>query len=223
MKPIIIFGTGTMAKLALHCFRQSEAHRVSAFCVDDAFLSCTEFEGLPVVRFSQLERDFPQDSYRIFVGLGYQKLNAVRRDFFQKFESMGYEFASCISPRAIIMNDHAIGRNCFIMEGVTVQAFSCIGDNCIFWSGSVVSHDSVIGNNCFLAANCVVGGMAKIGDNCFLGINSTVRDRIHIGEKCLVGAGGLVLQNLAAGSLVVENATPVASVSAEQALRFIDI
>lgn len=223
MKPVIIFGAGTMAKLAWHCFAHETEHSVVAFCVDDEHYEASEFCGLPVIRASELGEQWPPASCRIFVALGYQNLNKARREAFEKYRALGYETVSCISSKALVMNGGNIGENCFVMAGAILQAFTSIGDNCICWSGCVVAHESHIGDHCFLAAHSVVGGMASVGEHTFLGMNATVRDAVRVGKNCLVGAGSLVLADLDDDSLVAENATPLSSCKASTALRFIDI
>ncbi len=223
MKPVFIFGAGTMAKLAWHCFEHETQYSVSSFIVDDSLYSQNEFCGLPIISSNDFIQNNPPEACLLFIALGYQKLNSLRQYIFEKFKNLQYRFISCISSRAMIMNEGNIGKNCFIMEGAVIQPFSRIGDNCILWSGSILSHESSIGNNCFLAAHSVVGGMVSIGDNAFLGMNTTVRDHVKIGKSCLVGAGSLVLSDLEDNSFVSVNATPVSAYSAQEALRFIDI
>ena len=223
MTPVIIFGTGTMARLAWHVFEQETLCSVAGFCVDEQFYSGDEFCGLPVFPAENLVHDYPPDKYAIFIALGYQKLNALRRDVFMHYESLGYRFASCISSRSFIMNGGNIGRNCFILEGTVIQPFSTVGDNCICWSGSVIAHESRIGDHCFLAAHSVVGGQTEIGAETFLGINATVRDAVHVGRRCLIGAGSLVLHDIPDGGVVAEKATPLAPYDTTKALTYISI
>lgn len=223
MKPVVIFGTGTMARLAWHCFKTETTCSVAAFCIDDEYFHAETFCTLPVVCASKLYTAYPPEKYRIFVALGYQKLNKIRRDIFERYKKIGYESASCISLKALISNEQSIGENCFVMAGAILQPFSVVGNNCICWSGCVVAHESRVGDHCFLAAHSVIGGMATVGDATFLGMNSTVRNAVHVGKRCLVGAGSLILEDLADDSLVVAKATPVSPTPASAALRFIDI
>lgn len=213
MKPVIIFGAGTVARLAWRCFEEETPYTVGAFCVDDAMYAHQSYCGLPVISATQLEKEYLPSAYSMFVALGCQELNALRASIYEKYVSLGYSFVSCISSRALIMNGGKIGRNSFIMEGAIVQPFSSIGDNCVCWSGCAVSHESSIGNHCFLAAQSAVGGMSSIGEYSFLGMRSAVHDGLRIGRKCLVGAGSLVLSDLPDHSRVAEKATLVASAS----------
>lgn len=223
MKPVIIFGAGTIGRLAWWYFTKEMGCNVAAFCVDDSWFGEAGVHGVPVIRASALEALWPPGSCRLFVALGYQKLNLLRKQIFEAYLARGYETVSCVSTRALVADAQAIGRNCFLMEGAVVQPFARVGDNCICWSGCIVAHESRIGNHCFLAAHCIVGGMASIGDATFLGMNSTVRDAVHVGKGSLVGAGSLILQDLPDDSLVAASATPVSRTPASAALRFIDI
>lgn len=222
MTPVIIFGAGTVARLAWRYFEEETPHSVAAFCVDDALYTRDAYCGLPIVRSSELEELWPPDACHMFVALGYQDLNRLRQATFEKYTALGYDMISCISSKAII-NGGTVGKNCFVMEGAILQPFSSVEDNCICWSGCIVAHESRIGKHCFLAAHSVVGGMACIGDNTFLGMNATVRDAVRVGKNCLIGAGSLVLTDVDDDGLVAEKATPVAACKAHQALRFIKI
>ena len=223
MKPVIIFGTGTVAKLAWNIITRESLAHIAAFCVDDAYCTQSQFCGLPVLPASSLASLWPPQSCSIFVALGYQKLNALRQEAIERFAGEGYELASCISSHALVMNDGAIGRNAFVMEGCILQPYSVLGDGCICWSGCVVAHESRIGNYCFMAAHSVVGGRTEIGDGTFIGLNAAIRDEVHVGRNCLIGAGSLVLSDLADNSFVAEKGTPTAPYSAQKALSFISI
>lgn len=223
MRPVIIFGAGPVGRLAFWYFTRELGREVAAFCVDDACYGGERACGLPILRASVLEAQWPPASCHLFVAVGYQKLNRARQEIFEAWTARGYETVSCISTRALVAEPGAIGRNCFIMEGALVQPFASVGDDCICWSGAMVAHESRVGDHCFLAAHSVVGGMATIGDNTFLGMNSTVRDGVRVGSGCLVGAGSLVLRDLPDDCLVAAGESPVSRTPASAALRFIGI
>lgn len=223
MKDVVIFGTGAIARLAAYYFRAGSQFNVAAFCVDDEFYASSTVLDIPVVPFSQLPAELPPESYEAFVGLGYQKLNRVRRRVCERIAALGYSLASCISSRAAILNEGSYGKNCFIMEGAVLQPFSRVGNNCICWTNSIVTHESIVGDNCFLSAGSVIGGMSVIGDNCFLGVNATIRNGVTIGNNCVIGAGSVILNDLKDDTLVAAHSTPPAKMPASVALRFIDL
>lgn len=195
-KPLVIFGTGQLAEIALNYFRTDSEHEVIALTVDDAFLPERPRMGLPVVPFESLSSHFPPEECNLFVALAYRERNGFRRERFLAGRSAGYRFPSYVSSRAIVMNPYNIGENCFILEGSVVQPFVRVGDNATIWSGTQVGHHSEIGNHVFAAPSVAISGNVTIRDNVFLGINSTVRDGITIGEEAIVGAGALIMNDV---------------------------
>lgn len=223
MKDLIIFGAGTIGKLAAWYFEHSSEYRFVSFCVDDAYLATDAIRSKRIISMSDLEKEWPPGSSDIFVAIGYQKLNRRREELVSLFVDKGYNLASCIAKGSVIHNDHQYGYNCFIMENAVLQPFSRVGNNCIVWSGAVVSHEARIGNNCFLAANCTVGGRSEIGDNCFLGIGACVRDSIKMGAFSIAGAGSVILSSVPQDSFIPAKPTKAAPFSAHKAMKFIDI
>lgn len=226
MKKLVIFGTGSIARLAACYFNARSAYSLCAFCVDDSYYDNGDRRGTlmgrPIIPASALVDSCPPDTHEAFVGIGYQDLNSARQRICQRLIGLGYSLASCVSPDARIFDKEAHGWNCFIMEGAVLQPFSRLGNNCICWSNSVVAHESIVEDNCFLSAGCVVGGMAHIGHNTFLGINSSIRNNITIGKDCVIGAGCVILNDLKDGSLTSLRSATIARVGAREALRFID-
>lgn len=222
-KPLIIYGAGTVAKLAAWYFCKEKEYDLKGFCIDDSYYQPGAISDLPVITFSQLSDLYPPRKCQIFIGLGYQKLNSVRSAACQRFAGLGYELASCISSKAIIMTDNGPGPNSFIMPGVIIEPFVHIGSNCICWSGSLIAHESHVEDNCFFAAGSKVGGMANIGKNSFLGLNSVVQNNVSLGDDCLIGAGCVVRHNLPEGTLLSAPLSIKSKLKATQAVRFIDL
>lgn len=194
---LVIFGTGDIAELAHTYFSTDSTFDVVAFTVDREFHKETTFCGLPVVPFEDVQRLYPAAEHAMFVALSYTRLNALRRDKFLAAKAMGYRLASYVSSRATVLNNGAVGENCFILEDNTVQPFVRIGDNVTLWSGNHIGHHSQIADHTFIASHVVVSGGCKIGEMCFIGVNATLRDHIEIGARCVIGAGALLLSNAA--------------------------
>ncbi|WP_454764700.1 acetyltransferase [Cupriavidus campinensis] len=210
--PLVIFGAGDIAQLAHYYFSHDSDYEVVAFCVDAAYLSATNFCGLPVVSFDVVAEQYPPDSHAFFVALSYTKLNAVRKEKYTLAKEKGYRLASYVSSRATVLNDGRIGDNCFILENNVIQPFVTIGDNVTLWSGNHIGHHSTIQGHCFLASHIVVSGGVEIGERCFIGVNATLRDHIAVGPLCVIGAGALMLGDAAAEGVYVSEATPRSAV-----------
>lgn len=223
MKPLIIFGAGCIAKLAYWYFENMSQEHIAAFCVDDKYYIEPIFCDIPVIKFSELYKYYGPSNCKIFVALGYQELNKLRRNAVARFKELKYEIISCVSPYARIMNNGNYGINCFIMDSVILEPYSRLGDCCMCWCGSIVTHESEIGSGCFLGANCVVGGRTRIGENTFLGINSTVRNEVVIGDNCVIGASTLVMTDLPDETLVAQRPTQYKTGIVRKAMHYIGI
>ena len=202
---IIIFGNGNLAKLAHYYFTIDSTYKVVGFTVDKIYKNSDNFLGLPLVSFEEIMIKYPPKFFKIFIAIGYSKMNEIRKIKYEEFKSMGYELVSYISSKANIAPNVEIGDNCFILENNNVQPFSIIKNNVILWSGNHIGHDSKIGHHCFLASHVVVSGCVEIGNQCFLGVNATIVNNIKIGYKTLVGAGCLIRKNTESNSVYFEN------------------
>jgi sugar O-acyltransferase (sialic acid O-acetyltransferase NeuD family) len=201
---MIIFGTSDYAQLAHFYFSRFTDYRVVGFTVDSDYLPETgEAFGLPVIPFEEVETRCPPESHDMFVAVTYLKLAQVRRDKFLAAKDKGYRLASYVSEHATMLNDNAIGENCFIFEDNTVQPFVTIGDNVYLWSGNHIGHHSTIGAHSCVTSHVVVSGHVTIGERCFLGVNATLRDNITIGDECVIGAGAVIASDAEPGGVYV--------------------
>lgn len=211
-RPLVIFGAGDIAQLAHYYFSHDSEYEVVAFTVDAKYRQADTFCGLPVVEFERIVEAYPPDRHACFVALSYAKLNAVRKEKYLAVKALGYRIASYISSSATILNDGAIGENCFVLEDNTVQPFSTIGNNVTLWSGNHIGHHSTIDDHVFVASHVVVSGGVKIGAQSFVGVNATLRDHVTIGERCVIGAGALILEDAEAEGVYVGTGTERARV-----------
>jgi sugar O-acyltransferase (sialic acid O-acetyltransferase NeuD family) len=219
MRNLVIFGLTDAAELAHYYFSRQSEYEVVAFCADSKYINTLEFCGKAVVPFENLTANFPPDRYDLFIAVGYSKLNQIRMEKYLAAKAMGYRLATYVSPAATVLNDGGIGENCFILEDNTIQPFASIGNNVTLWSGNHIGHHSSIGDHCFLASHIVVSGRVKIGDRCFVGVNATFRDNISIGAACIIGAGSLILSDVEAGGVYVEDETARSRVPSDRVRR----
>ncbi|MCW2002508.1 sugar O-acyltransferase (sialic acid O-acetyltransferase NeuD family) [Xanthomonas arboricola] len=206
-QPLVIFGSGDIAQLAHYYFTNDSEYQVAAFTVDAAYITESQFCGLPVVAFEELAERYPAEDYALFIALSYSKLNAIRKEKYISSKQAGYRLASYVSSRATVLNDDRIGENCFILEDNTIQPFVQIGNNVTLWSGNHIGHHSTIQDHCFIASHVVVSGGVTIEEQCFIGVNATLRDHIRVGMRTVVGAGVLLLADAADEGLYIGSAT----------------
>src|SRR6266446_7917194 len=178
MAKLVIFGTGDAARVAHYFFTRDSHHEVTAFTVDPEYLGGESFFDLPLVDFGEVVERYPPQDHKMFVALGYSKMNKARAEKYHQAKSKGYELVSYVSSRCSFLTEHPVGDNCFILEDNTVQPFVRIGNNVTLWSGNHIGHDSVIEDHCFLASQIVVSGRVTIRSYCFVGVNATLRNAI---------------------------------------------
>jgi len=213
MKPkLVIFGSGDIAQLAHYYLSTDSNYEIVGFSVDGAYLTKTDFCGLPVVAFEEIAERYPPDTNELFVALSYSKLNEVRKGKYLAAKALGYQLASYISSRCTVLNASKIGENCFILEDNTIQPFVTIGNNVTLWSGNHIGHHSTIHDHCFIASHVVISGGVEIDESCFIGVNATLRDHIKVGAKCVIGAGALLLADAEPEGVYIGQATERAKI-----------
>jgi sugar O-acyltransferase (sialic acid O-acetyltransferase NeuD family) len=206
-KPVVIFGAGSFARVAAVYLAQDSPRELLAYTVDGEYADAEKFGGLPLVPFEDLLESYPPDRVDLLVATGYQGVNRLRREIYERCKELGYGFVTYVSSRAMSMTDGAIGENTFVFEANVIQPFVEIGDNVVLWSGNHIGHHSRIGSHCFIASHAVISGHVTIGDNCFVGVNATFRDGISVGPSCVVGAGAVVLEDQEEGTVLGATAT----------------
>jgi sugar O-acyltransferase (sialic acid O-acetyltransferase NeuD family) len=194
MSKVVLFGAGSLAEVVHFYLTHDSPHQVVAFTVHQSHLKATEFHGLPVVPFETLEQTYPPGEFKMYVAVGYLKLNTVRAAIYQEARNKGYELITYINSKCTHWGDTKIGDNCFIFEDNTIQPFVTIGNNVSLWSGNHIGHHVTIGDHCSITSHVVVSGHVKIGTHCFIGVNATIRDQVTIGNSCIIGAGSLIMR-----------------------------
>lgn len=206
-RDLVIFGTANFGTLAQFYFERDSDYRVVAYTAHAEHVRSSEFNGLPLVPFEELERHYPPDSVSMFVAIGYRKMNRIRASVYDQAKGRGYALATYVSSRCTNWSPDAIGDNCFIFEDNTIQPFVTIGNDVVLWSGNHVGHHSAIADHCFLSSHVVVSGFVTVQPYCFLGVNATIRDGVTIGEGSLIGAGSIIMKSTAPREVYIPQRT----------------
>lgn len=193
-RPLVIFGAGSVARLAYYHATEELGLQVSAFAVDTGWCSETQLEGLPVVDAELLHGTHPPSQVSVFVAVGYSSMLRRARAW-RRIVEIGWYTPSIISPRAHVAKTATIGPNCFIMPGAVIEPDTTLGSNNTVWSNATICHNSMIGSHNFFASNSTLGGETIVGDRCFFGFSSTVLQQRIVGSDVLVAAASLVTSN----------------------------
>ena len=95
-KKVIIFGVSDFAKLIKHYFDIDSKYKIVAFCIDDKYQKDDTFCGLPVIKYSEINKYSPNE-YSFFIAIGYSKLNSIRAEVYTRLKKLGYSFVNYIS------------------------------------------------------------------------------------------------------------------------------
>ena len=189
--PLVIFGTGSVARLAHHHATRELGLEVSAFAVDACWRNQTELLGLPVLEAESLADMYPPGRAAVFVAVGYRSM-PLRAAAWRRFADAGWDTPSLVSPRAHVAATARLGPNCFVMPGAVVEPGAELGANNLVWSNATICHDGRIGSDNFFASNSTLGGEVTVGDRCFFAFSSTVLQHRTLGSDVMLGAAALL-------------------------------
>jgi len=191
---LLIFGSGSLARLAYYYARYEMQRKVLAFIVDESYKSINEWDGIPVISWESGLRKYGTDYAEIFVAVGYKSL-AAKQTLFERAKDAGFSFASIIANSAYVAKTSVVGENNFLMPTTVVEPGVRLGHNNVLWSGSIVCHDTKINNHNFIAANVTLGGEVRVDCRCFFGFGATVTERLNIASDVVVGANSLMMDD----------------------------
>jgi sugar O-acyltransferase (sialic acid O-acetyltransferase NeuD family) len=208
LRELVIFGAGDFASVARAYFSADSGYQVAAFTVDRERLEITALDGLPVVPFETVEREYPPARFAMFVAVGFNGMNKARAAICARAKQKGYTLASYVSSRAVVGPELACGENCFILENNVVQPFVRIGADVVLWSGNHIGHHVEIGDHCFISSQVVLSGRVRVGAYSFLGVNACVKQGVIIAPECFIGAGAVILKDTRPEEVYIVKSTP---------------
>lgn len=192
---LIIIGTSTTACQAYDFVKYHDLYDITGFAVDKLYYEIPEFLGLPVYELDKLEEIPDIKNTFLFVAMLWNRLNADRRDVYNRLKMGGGRFANLISPTAV-NRGRLKGDNCWIHDYVVIKSDAEIGANCMIMAHTLLGAYASLGDHCFCGARSVIGGGASVGNQTFIGINCVVYDETKVGSQCILGACGAIKRNV---------------------------
>ncbi len=149
-------------------------------------------------------RDLAETDSIIFaVGSG-----AARKQLSFRFPSLTP--ATIISGSAIVSTTATISAGTMICDYVLVNHSAVVGRHVQLNCFSQISHDCIIGDFVTFAPRVSCNGWVEIEDGVTVGAGAIIRNgrserRLHIGRGATIGMGAVVLEDVAANTVVVGN------------------
>ncbi|MEA9413107.1 MULTISPECIES: acetyltransferase [unclassified Flavobacterium] len=193
---LIIFGTGELAQLAYFYFSHDSEYDVLGFTLDSTYIDSPNYLGLPLIPFEEIENIYPPDEYKMFIAIGYSKLNQNRIDKYNQAKTKGYVLASYVSSKSTSWPGLVVGENTFIMEDNTIMPFCVIGNNILVFVNNIIAHHMVIKDHVTITSHCAIGGNVIIEEKAFIGLNASLRNNIVIGQGAIIGTAANVVKDV---------------------------
>lgn len=193
-RPLVIFGAGTLARLAHYYASCEMGLQVLGFVVDASRKDRTEYCGLPVLSWEECLEKHPPARSCMYIAVGYRDMRQ-RQTLFDRAKTSGYTLKSIVSNSAFLAQTAQMEEGNFIMPRVVIEPGVCLGTNNIVWSNTTICHDTSIGHHNFFASNVTVGGEAVVGSRSFFGFGSTVGQQRRVGDDVLLAAHSLLLND----------------------------
>lgn len=131
---------------------------------------------------------------RYTIGIGNPIL---RKKMYEKFQKIGGELISTISPKASIGHHGiTISKGCNIMDQAVLSNDIYLGIGCLIYFNAMVTHDVKLGDFVQISPGASLLGRGVIGDYSEIGSNATILPDVIIGKNVIVAAGSVVTKNI---------------------------
>ena len=188
MKNVIIFGANDLGRLLKFYMEQDgDQRRIVAFTMDRQYVTDTNFLGLPVIAFEDIENEYLPSDYEIMLAIGNSKMNDIRKNVFLRCKEKGYTVASFYHSSCSI-HSRNIGEGNILLESCLVYPFAQIGNGNLLWDHVLISHDCIVGNFNTFSSYADLCGYVTIGNNGYFGKHCIINEYSEIADYTLVGA-----------------------------------
>lgn len=211
VKSFAIIGAGGHASVLADILLRQNSNIVAVVTTDKPANNGI-FSNVPVYDDDSFVDTFSKDDVFLINGIGQLPYSRLRENIYNRYISLGYQFASVISDYSIISPYAVIADSVQIFPGSIVQAGSLINENSIINSGSIIEHDSVIGKHNHVSPGSVICGGVKTGDSVCIGAGTTIIQSVTIGNGCIIGAGCVITKDIESGYICYPSRVHIAKV-----------
>lgn len=202
--PVLIFGAGTLGKIALDIFNRNNV-LVYGFLDDDKKLHNTEIGEIVVLG----ETD--DDGFLKIVGQKTESFVAISNIKVKKKiveilnERRHVMPVNAIHDRSVVSENAVIGHGNLVMANAVVNPFAKIGNHCIIQSGVVIDTDANVADYVTIASGAMINAGAELAEGAFIGSNAVIVTGIKVGKNARVGAGSVVIEDVPDNATVFGN------------------
>jgi UDP-perosamine 4-acetyltransferase len=204
LPPVIVLGAGGHAAVVIGSLTRL-GRRILGLADQDPARKGSYRLGVEVCGDDAWVLSHSPDEVELALGIASVGRTAIRQKIFQRFDALGFRFATLVDPTSIVGAQVSMADGVQVMAGAVLQPSSVLGRNVIVNTRAVVEHDCRLEDHCHVAPGAVVCGGVTIGVGAHVGAGAVVIQGIHIGSNAVVGAGAVVIADVPDGMLVLGN------------------
>jgi sugar O-acyltransferase (sialic acid O-acetyltransferase NeuD family) len=218
MKKVVVFGISILSQMLFYDAVGRKDFEIVGFTVDKEYLDNSEFLGLHLVDFQDIDRIYPTNEYDMILALGERHMRN-REKTFHRAKKKGYLLRNYISQKADFSPGIRLGENNIVLAFSHMGIGGKMGNNNMVRQNVYIGHDFSIGNNNFIAPGCNIGGFSTIKNTCYVGLGATIINHLTMEEETLVGAGAVVIKNTEPFSKNVGNPSRIIGYHKEEGIK----
>lgn len=151
---------------------------------------------------SDLTETCSPKQYDVVVAIG---CNKIRKDYIEKFLTLGFSLPNIIHSTAYISLLAQIGDGNVFFAKAVVNPGCIIGNGCIVNTSTSIDHDCVLEDFVHISPGAHLAGGTCVGLGSWVGIGACTKQQVHIGRNVIIGAGAVVINDVGSDCTVVGN------------------
>jgi sugar O-acyltransferase (sialic acid O-acetyltransferase NeuD family) len=202
--PVLIFGAGTLGKLALDIFNSNDV-LVYGFLDDNKALQGKDVSEVAVL--GETDDDgflkIIGNKTEAFIAIG----DATERKALVKMlnQRRGVMPVNAVHQRAFVSEDAEIGHGNLIAAGAVVNPSSKIGNHIVVHSSAVIDTGVTIEDYAQIGTGAMLNTGVVIEEGAFIGSGAIIVGGVRVGKNARVGAGSVVIADVAPTTTVFGN------------------
>lgn len=204
MRDLVLIGAGGHASVLAEMCQGSGFNIVAIVAPELASKSLLKLD-VPHFTDDSAVTQFDVRQVHLINGIGAVPGSSLRRLVADKFEALGFEFASVVAPSALVSNNAVLAPGVQVFPSAIINAGAVIGSHSIINTGAIVEHDCQLDDHVHVATRAALCGGVVVGADSFIGPGAVVGLGICLGKGVTVGAGASVVRGLPNGAKYLPN------------------
>lgn len=119
-----------------------------------------------------------------------------RKRLAQKFEQLGGDVISFISPASFVSSYITLGLGSMILTRAHIEPGVTIGEKCLINGDVRIGHGCVVGSYCEICPGVILTGEVTLGEGTYVGTGAIILPKVKIGNNVTIAAGAIVKKNV---------------------------